>query len=297
MIRRPGLKRLRDKRAVKVTVFLCVLSTIVFLIVTHVGYVPNSQTSGTSPLSAASTVNSSNAVFGGSTGIKTVGNFPIASLLSETNAKRAENAKATLTLSQKLNSSAQSKCEDMVAKDYWSHDAPDGTPPWKFFKAVNYSYSIAGENLAYGFFDTKDVVNGWMNSPTHRENMLNADYKEIGFGVCKSPNYNHSGLQIVVVQHFGVPNTAKPSTQTQSPKPYIAPICTKIPIPYTTKYIDASYLYVGETQSYGGTDGYTNTCTPDSTGYRPPDYTISPYDKTIYVGTKPRPNDTQPPSN
>lgn len=66
---------------------------------------------------------------------------------------------------------------------------------------------------------------------------------------------------------------------------YVASVCTKITIPYQTNYEYVTWLYVGETQSYGGTDGYTNTCTTDSSGYKPIDFTIQPYNKTVYAGT------------
>lgn len=70
-----------------------------------------------------------------------------------------------------LDKSAQDKCADMVAKDYWSHDTPDGTEPWVFIKKYNV-YSTAGENLAYGFASAREVVSGWMTSEGHRKNII-----------------------------------------------------------------------------------------------------------------------------
>lgn len=80
---------------------------------------------------------------------------------------------------------------------------------------------------------------------------------------------------------------SSPSGSTYAYKPYVAPVCTKVPIPYKTTYENANYIPVGETQTFGGTDGYIDSCTADSTGYKPSDITLQPQNKIIYVGTKP----------
>src|SRR5258706_10350524 len=69
----------------------------------------------------------------------------------------------------------------MFAKDYWAHIAPDGTTPWSFIKGAGYNYVYAGENLARGYFSASDVVNAWMASPEHRENMLSSKFADVGF--------------------------------------------------------------------------------------------------------------------
>ena len=66
----------------------------------------------------------------------------------------------------------------MIAKNYWAHNAPDGASPWSFFKNVGYRYLYAGENLARDFGDSASVVNAWMNSPTHRDNLLSGRYRK-----------------------------------------------------------------------------------------------------------------------
>jgi cytoskeletal protein RodZ len=95
------------------------------------------------------------------------------------------------------------------------------------------------------------------------------------------------------VQSATTPSTgSQGSASTNSSKiykPYVASVCTKIPIPYKTVYINASYLNVGETSEWGGRDGYTQTCTPDSNGNTIDSYTSPPSDKTVYVGTKVQP--------
>lgn len=245
------------------------------------------------------TANASNAVAGNADYFEGLA-FDNARLLEGTNRERGGAGVNPLTLSEKLNSSAQKKCEDMVAKDYWSHNDPQGTEPWHFFSATGYSYNEAGENLAYGFISEGDVITGWMNSQGHKENLLATRFSEVGFGVCKSDNYVSTGKQLIVVQHFAKPETAnskQSSDGNSSPKqkPYVASVCTKTPIPYKTTYEERSYMYVGETTSWGGYEGYTSTCTSDSEGYTPPSYTIQPIDKTVLVGTKPKPDSTPTP--
>lgn len=104
-------------------------------------------------------------------------------LLAQTNQVRDGANEAQLVLSADLNKAAQLKAYDMLADQYWAHTAPDGTEPWAWFDEVGYSYMAAGENLAKDFTTDKGVVAAWMNSKEHRENVLNAGYSEVGFGV------------------------------------------------------------------------------------------------------------------
>ncbi|MEK7536333.1 MAG: CAP domain-containing protein [Patescibacteria group bacterium] len=124
-----------------------------------------------------------------------------------TNEKRAAAGLSALSLNQELSAAAYTKGQDMIAKDYWAHIAPDGTEPWKFFKDFGYKYRYAGENLARDFSNANDAVNAWMNSPAHRENMLNPKYKEIGIGVVEG---DLAGVDTtIVVQFFGAMYTDK----------------------------------------------------------------------------------------
>lgn len=143
----------------------------------------------------------------------------IASLLSNTNSQRASNGLGALTLNSQLNSSAQAKANDMVAKDYWAHNSPNGDEPWVFFDAAGYNYQKAGENLAYGFSTSSATVVGWMNSPSHRANILDDSYTEVGFGFANSENFTGTGQETIVVAHYALPvAVAVPaSTTAQSP--------------------------------------------------------------------------------
>ena len=145
----------------------------------------------------------SNVVTGRSSVLGAQTDISLARLLADTNIQRAADNESALNLNDKLTAAAQSKANDMVTRNYWSHDTPDGKQPWSFMTAAGYSYQLAGENLAYGFSDADAVTNGWMNSPKHRANILNAEYQEVGFGIASSPNFNGSGPEIVVVAMYG----------------------------------------------------------------------------------------------
>ncbi len=156
-------------------------------------------------------------------------------LLASTNAQRASAGVGGLTLNAQLNAAAQAKANDMIARNYWSHTTPDGQQPWVFFDNAGYKYTKAGENLAYGFATSSDAVTGWMNSPTHKANMLDGAFVDVGFGFANGAAYNSSGEQTVVVAEYGKPQTlgastapapAAPTTTTPkaaAPKPAVTP--------------------------------------------------------------------------
>lgn len=128
-------------------------------------------------------------------------NISTQELVSLTNKKRAEAGLAPLSLSGELSNAAAAKASYMLEKDFWAHVAPDGTTPWFFIKNSGYEYQYAGENLARGFSTADEVVNAWMESPTHRENLLSPNYKDIGFAVTAG---NLTGADtVLVVQEFG----------------------------------------------------------------------------------------------
>lgn len=157
-------------------------------------------------------------------------NVSISGLLSATNSQRSANGVAALAENSKLNAAAQAKANDMVTRDYWSHQTPDGQQPWIFITNAGYQYLSAGENLAYGFMTSSSTVTGWMNSPPHKANLLASGFTEVGFGIANSQNYVSSGPQTVVVAMYGKPqaaavqtpvaqSTPKPQAQQQQTKP------------------------------------------------------------------------------
>ena len=124
-------------------------------------------------------------------------------IVSETNIARADDALVELQRNDLLDIAAQEKAEDMAKLGYFSHTSPAGVNPWYWFKDVGYNYVHAGENLAVHFTDSEDVVTAWLNSPTHRDNILNANYREIGVGSARGTYEGYD--TIFVVQLFGTP--------------------------------------------------------------------------------------------
>ncbi|MCH5298076.1 MAG: secretion protein [Ruminococcus sp.] len=102
---------------------------------------------------------------------------------------RVENGLSKLTLNSELSSVARLKSQDMKDKNYFSHTSPTYGSPFDMMKQFGISYKTAGENIAYGYATPESVVNGWMNSPGHRANILNSSYKEIGVGYVANGHY------------------------------------------------------------------------------------------------------------
>ena len=136
-------------------------------------------------------------------------------LLTRTNTERSQASVSSLSLNGQLQAAAQTKANDMVARNYWSHNTPTGEEPWVFVKNAGYAYKTAGENLAYGFETSGDTIVGWMNSPPHRENLLNSSFREVGFGFANSADYVNSGEQTVVVAMYGSPIVNTPIAATK----------------------------------------------------------------------------------
>lgn len=122
-------------------------------------------------------------------------------LISLINQSRQENGLPPLITNDKLAQSAYLKAQDMLEKNYFAHTSPQGITPWYWFKQANYSYHYAGENLAIDFVDAEGLHKALLNSPTHRANILNANYKEIGITVLTG-NLNGKKTTIAI-QHFG----------------------------------------------------------------------------------------------
>lgn len=130
-------------------------------------------------------------------------------LTSMTNDMRVINNANSLSVSPVLSEAARLKAEDMAQKGYFAHNTPEGYLPWYWLTKVGYNYAHAGENLAVNFYDSKDVVDAWMNSPTHRANIVKQTYTETGIGMAQGVYQGRS--TIFVVQFFGTPAIASVS--------------------------------------------------------------------------------------
>ncbi len=138
-------------------------------------------------------------------------------LFSVTNEKRVNNGLPELSYNTQLASAAAGKAQDMFAKGYWAHFGPNGESPWTFILGSGYSYDTAGENLAKNYVTSGEVVDAWMDSPTHRENILKSSYRDVGFAVV---NGNLGGEDTtLVVQMFGSKSVLAPTVPTEVPAP------------------------------------------------------------------------------
>lgn len=108
------------------------------------------------------------------------------------NTIRASNGLGALQPSQKLTDIARSRCNDMIANSYFSHYTPDGRNIFNIFRENGVSYRNGGENLAQSSpasAGTPDAfANAWMSSPTHKANILRAEYTRIGIGISDGGN-------------------------------------------------------------------------------------------------------------
>lgn len=158
-------------------------------------------------------------------------------LYSLHNSNRAANGLGGLTVNNQLVTSATNKAQAMLASDCWDHYCPPGTSPWSFILNAGYEYIYAGENLGEGFTNSSTLMNAWMNSPTHRANVLSGNFTEIGIGFAYG-SYQGNPNNTIVVVHFGSKQkvtapapTAKPVTQvtTKTVTPTNKPAPTAVP--------------------------------------------------------------------
>ncbi len=106
-----------------------------------------------------------------------------------TNAERAKQGLAPLTLDTALSKVARAKSQDMKDNNYFDHNSPTYGSPFDMMKSFGISYTSAGENIAMGQKTPEEVVQAWMDSPGHRENIMNASFTHIGVGYVASGNY------------------------------------------------------------------------------------------------------------
>jgi len=139
-------------------------------------------------------------------------------VINLTNQSRSEEGVLTLQENTLLTNAAQAKANDMINKQYWAHFY-NGEKPWDWMKKAGYVYMDAGENLAIDFDQSEDMNKAWLESPSHRENLLNEKYTDIGVGIAQGWFKDHN--TIIVVQMFGKPkNTNKvQSREVQADQP------------------------------------------------------------------------------
>ena len=176
--------------------------------------------------------------------------IPVAEIVRLTNQERSNHGLSQLNLNPKLSAAASQKAADMFAKNYWAHISPSGTQPWFFITESGYSYRYAGENLARDFSDPGSVVTAWMNSTSHRDNVLNSRYEDIGVAVVDGQLEGRETT--LVIQMFGSPLVGTPqvantgtsviakaqASETIAATPAITPTPIPTTIPTPVPYVD-----------------------------------------------------------
>jgi uncharacterized protein YkwD len=126
-------------------------------------------------------------------------------IVTLSNEEREDAGLGTISENEVLSKAAYKKLEDMFTKGYWDHTGPNGETAWDFITGSGYRYLLAGENLARGFNNSEDVIRAWMESPTHKANILNNRFTEIGVAVGSGKLAGNNTT--VIVQLFGEPKT------------------------------------------------------------------------------------------
>ncbi|TDC48058.1 CAP domain-containing protein, partial [Actinomadura sp. KC345] len=105
-----------------------------------------------------------------------------AEVTSLTNGHRTAHGLRPLGNDPRLTAAAQAYSEDMVARRFYSHTCPSGSEPWDRAAAAGCTHVGIGENIACGQRSPAEVVQGWMDSPGHRANILKPEFTHIGIG-------------------------------------------------------------------------------------------------------------------
>lgn len=136
-------------------------------------------------------------------------------LIDLTNKERSKVGLPPLAENQALDQAAENKAKNMFAENYWAHYSPSGKDPWGFITGSGYKFSYAGENLARNFYNSGDVVNAWMASPTHKDNIVNSHYQDVGIAVVEGTLLGEKTT--LIVQEFATP--AENLATLPNPKP------------------------------------------------------------------------------
>ncbi len=135
-----------------------------------------------------------------------------AELLRLHNEARAERGLERLCVQEDLMAAAQAHADDMIRRDFYAHETPEGLTPEDRITRAGYPFATYGENnnRVSGDFegepgrnDLREALDSWMESPGHRENILNPAFREVGFGLSTGQYTPAIGTTTMYVVDFG----------------------------------------------------------------------------------------------
>lgn len=143
-------------------------------------------------------------------------------VITLTNVERQKHNLSPLSENEALSKAAELKAADMIKNDYFAHTSPKGLAPWHWIKAADYDYQYAGENLAVNFDSATAQEEAWMKSKTHRENILNDRYTEMGVAVVRGEVKGKTSY--ITVALFGTPTVIPVTKKPEVSESALAPI-------------------------------------------------------------------------
>ncbi len=128
-----------------------------------------------------------------------------AELSTRIDAERRQAGRRPLALDPRLDAAAQRHAEDMLERSYFAHRGRDGRTVRERSRAAGYEWEAIGENIALNQLSVKEVVESWMRSPGHRENILDRRYTQTGIGLAMGRDPKTGEYRVLWVQTFGLP--------------------------------------------------------------------------------------------
>jgi uncharacterized protein YkwD len=122
------------------------------------------------------------------------------SILAGMNEYRAKHLLEPLRSELRLTSAAEDRMRDMEDLGYWGHQSPEGRSPFFWVRYRSYRFTMVGENLARGYETASVLMDSWMDSPGHRDNILEVQYRDVGIAIIDGATTGrYPGRSVVVL--------------------------------------------------------------------------------------------------
>jgi uncharacterized protein YkwD len=123
----------------------------------------------------------------------------VKTVVAEMNVRREAAGLPPLRSDDRLANAASDRMRDMEDQQYWAHVAPDGRRPFEWLRPRGYDFYYAGENLATGFETAEVLVESWMESKGHRDNIMSPIYQDCGVAIIDGSTVKRASGRSVVV--------------------------------------------------------------------------------------------------